>query len=83
MNWHYLSFAIFECSHDRFRFTKVASEPTLLSAWASNYRSTLALLPLEKLFADRNDILVSDKKFSSAYAHASRGPFDNVLTDPW
>jgi hypothetical protein len=49
---------------------------------ASSHRSALALIPLEKLFSGRDDILVYREKSSSASTDPSSDPFDYVLTDP-
>jgi hypothetical protein len=53
-----------------------------LNRRASNHRLALALIPLEKLFSGRNDLLVYTKKSSSPSADASGDPFEHVLTDP-
>jgi hypothetical protein len=49
---------------------------------ASNHRSHLALIPLEKLFSERDDILLYKEKSSSTYADPSGDPFEHVLDDP-
>src|SRR5689334_4059769 len=46
-----------------------------------NHRSPLALIPIEKLFAGRKDILVYTPKSSSDYAQ-SDDPFDQALDTP-
>jgi hypothetical protein len=51
------------------------------SSTATNHRSHLALIPLEKLFSGRDDILVYTPKSSSDYAQ-SDDPFENALDNP-
>ncbi|EFH89840.1 hypothetical protein [Ktedonobacter racemifer] len=48
---------------------------------ATNHRSHLALIPIERLFAGRDDILISTPKSSADYAH-SDNPFDQALYNP-
>lgn len=45
------------------------------------HRSHLALIPIEKLFADRSDILVYTPKSSIEYAQFD-DPFDQALDNP-
>ena len=48
---------------------------------ATTHRSHLALIPLEKLFAGRDDILVYTPKSSTDYVQ-SDGPFEQALANP-
>ncbi len=48
---------------------------------ATNHRSHLALIPLEKLFSDRGDILVFTPKSSSEYVR-SGDPFEHAHKNP-
>lgn len=52
-----------------------------LNRRATNHRSHLALIPLEKLFAHPDDILVYTPRSSSDYAQ-SNDPFEQVLDHP-
>ncbi|WP_201380030.1 hypothetical protein [Ktedonobacter sp. SOSP1-85] len=47
----------------------------------TNHRSPLALIPIEKLFSGRNDILISTPKSSTDYAQSST-PFEQALENP-
>src|SRR5689334_11526307 len=49
---------------------------------ATNHRSHLVLIPLEKLFSGRNDILVYKEKSNSVDTHASADPFAHALDNP-
>ncbi|WP_201379994.1 hypothetical protein [Ktedonobacter sp. SOSP1-85] len=48
---------------------------------ATNHRSHLTLIPVEKLFAGRNDILTATPKSSSEYAQSDT-PFEQALENP-
>jgi hypothetical protein len=47
----------------------------------SNHRSHLALIPLEKLFSDRNDIILYREQ-SDSFMQQSSDPFEHVLDNP-
>ena len=63
--------------HPQHQHGHVSSRP----APATSHRSHLTLIPLEKLFSGRDNILVYHEKSSSSIHH-SDDPFDHVLDDP-
>jgi hypothetical protein len=54
---------------------------TLRNRRATSHRSHLALIPIEKLFSGRDDILVYTSKSSADYAQ-SNDPFSHALDHP-
>ena len=49
---------------------------------ASNHRSPLARIPLDKLFSETDDLLVYPAKSSTVDGEPSSDLFDQALTDP-